>query len=43
VMTAAQQLYVSMGFDSTGERLTPDRTRLLEYSRTTDAEPMATR
>ncbi len=43
VMTAAQQLYVSMGFDSTGERLTPDGTRLLEYSRGVDAAPQPTR
>jgi ribosomal protein S18 acetylase RimI-like enzyme len=43
VMTAAQQLYASMGFDSTGERLTPDGTRLLEYSRSVDAAPQATR
>jgi ribosomal protein S18 acetylase RimI-like enzyme len=43
VMTAAQQLYTSMGFAATGDRLTPDGLRLLEYSRSTDAAPMATR
>ena len=43
VMTAAQQLYASMGFDSTGERLTPDGTRLLEYSRSVDAPLQPTR
>jgi ribosomal protein S18 acetylase RimI-like enzyme len=43
VMTAAQQLYTSMGFAATGDRVTPDGLHLLEYSRSTDAEPMATR
>jgi ribosomal protein S18 acetylase RimI-like enzyme len=43
VMTAAQQLYASMGFDSAGERVTPDGTRLLEYSRSVDAPPQPTR
>jgi ribosomal protein S18 acetylase RimI-like enzyme len=43
VMTAAQQLYASMGFNSTGERITPDGTRLLEYSRSVDAPPQPTR
>jgi ribosomal protein S18 acetylase RimI-like enzyme len=42
-MTAAQRLYVSMGFDSAGERITPDGTRLLEYSLNVDAAPRATR
>ena len=43
VMTAAQQLYASMCFDSAGERLTPDGTRLLEYSRSVDAPTQPTR
>jgi len=43
VMTAAQQLYTSMGFASTGDRVTSDGMRLLEYSRSIEAEPMPTR
>jgi ribosomal protein S18 acetylase RimI-like enzyme len=43
VMMAAQQLYASMGFISAGERVTPDGTRLLEYSRGVDALPQPTR
>jgi ribosomal protein S18 acetylase RimI-like enzyme len=43
VMTAAQQLYASMGFDSAGERVTPDGTRLLEYARSVDTPPQPTR
>lgn len=42
-MKAAQQLYASMGFDSGGERVTPDGTRLLAYSRSVDAPPQPTR
>jgi len=42
-MTAAQQLYTSMGFASTGDRVTSDGMRLLEYSRSIEAEPMPTR
>jgi ribosomal protein S18 acetylase RimI-like enzyme len=43
VMTSAQQLYTSMGFASTGERLTPDGIRLLGYSHTVDAATRAAR
>jgi ribosomal protein S18 acetylase RimI-like enzyme len=43
VMIAAQQLYPSMGFAFMGDRVTPDGMRLLEYSRTLDAEPAETR
>jgi ribosomal protein S18 acetylase RimI-like enzyme len=43
VMTAAQQLYTSMGFAVTGDRLTPDGMHLLGYARDIDAEPRATR
>jgi ribosomal protein S18 acetylase RimI-like enzyme len=43
VMTAAQQLYSSMGFAFLGDRVTADGMRLLEYSLTLEAEPAATR
>jgi ribosomal protein S18 acetylase RimI-like enzyme len=43
VMIAAQRLYPSMGFVFLGDRVTPDGMRLLEYSRTLDAEPAETR
>ena len=32
LMTAAQRLYTTMGFTSTGERHTPDGTVLLSYT-----------
>jgi ribosomal protein S18 acetylase RimI-like enzyme len=43
VMSAAQQLYPSMGFAFTGDRVTPDGMRLLEYSINLEAEPAETR
>jgi ribosomal protein S18 acetylase RimI-like enzyme len=42
VMTAAQRLYVSMGFASSGERITPDGMSLLGYSLDLGPEPAAT-
>lgn len=43
VMTAAQQLYPSMGFTFRGDRVTPDGMRLLEYAFDLEAEPAETR
>jgi ribosomal protein S18 acetylase RimI-like enzyme len=43
LMVAAQRLYLTMGFTSTGERRTPDGTRLLAYTVDVQSQAPVTR